>query len=266
MIKTDTLHCGYCGGHVELPEDPAAVVASCPFCNRTFSIPDELLKAREENLNRIQADKRRAEENDARERANQEARRQLRWRLATIVVPILLISAGVTALIVYIQSQVASSQSALPSPSRSLPQNMPAASPPAPPPPEYSTDPDKTGATQVAARMKALYESGCRSIVHVAKQANGDIAWTPQFPDSKRADCLMVFAMTGYPENVLDLKMITPFGEPMPGPPPGPVIEHLFCGDTGGAHPLSVTATNGAPYTFAAIGCPRRLARKMRQK
>lgn len=131
---------------------------------------------------------------------------------------------------------------------------------------ETRTDAVSTGSAAVAARMKELYNTGCKNVVHSAKPARDDIKWTPDFPKSKRGECLVVLAATGIAENPLTIGITTPFGEVLPTPAPTTSLEYILCGETGGPHPITVTPATAAQYTFAAVGCPRRVAKKLIKK
>jgi hypothetical protein len=118
-------------------------------------------------------------------------------------------------------------------------------------------DPNYTGQAYVAARMKALYAAGCTHVVHPAEVIETGIKWTPNLSESKTANCLHLLAATGAPGNTLTLSMQTPFGEQVRVPPPGNAIDFLFCGTSGGPHPITVMPAADDYYTFAAVDCPR---------
>ncbi len=124
------------------------------------------------------------------------------------------------------------------------------------------TDDKSTGAAAVAARMKQLYKQGCTHIVDEAQRYDSQITFTPDMAKSKTANCLHMVAATGIQGNTLTMTMTTPFGENVAVPPPGNFIDFLFCGETGGKHPVTITPAANEYFTFAAIDCPRKGRKK----
>jgi hypothetical protein len=127
-------------------------------------------------------------------------------------------------------------------------------------------DPRSTGQAAVAARMKQLYARGCRHIVHPAERLDTGIRWVPKLANSHNANCLHVLVMTGARDNALTVTMKTPFGEQVALPGPGPVIDFRYCSRSGGPHPITITPSTDAFYTFAAVDCPRGAKRRRRPR
>jgi hypothetical protein len=129
-----------------------------------------------------------------------------------------------------------------------------------------SEDPVSTGLNVVAARMKELYAAGCTHVLYPAEPTDVAFEWTPELSKSKQANCLQILAATGSATNVLTMSMTTPFGELVPVPAPAKLIDFLYCGETGGPHKIVFTPSDKDLYTFAAVDCPRHVARKLLEK
>lgn len=225
--------CEHCGASLELPADPAALDAECPFCARHTTLPREILALRQPKVVHV---------------ASPPPSSPVAGLVAIGVVLVLGIVAS--SLILHRSHPVetvtttTATRATEPGPR----------TPPPPPRAVNPTDRRTTGEAAVSERLTELHARGCKDVILAPAQTSGEQTVDTKFVLNGR--CITVLAITGAPQNVLTLTMSTPLGAPIETPAPSTHIEVTVCPKMAGQHPTRILPATDDTYTVAAIECP----------
>ncbi len=243
--------CSRCGAVQNLPEDLSALATRCPFCGQENAIPAEQLRLRTEQERARSAKEEREREIAASQQTQRTASRTI------LLVVTLVVALPVLGSIVFVVLASRAPSTAVPPINITVPSAVTVVPPRPRPPPDSRA----TGADQTTARMKNLYQLGCKNVVMPPAEAVGERTLKADFVVD--GTCVRLLVITGAPDNTLSLAMKTPFGEKIDTPPPSTDIDFTYCPKTAGPHPTTITpAVEDAPYTVAAVECPGSLSKK----
>lgn len=223
--------CTHCGASLEVPTDEDATSARCPYCAKTTLLPKDFIALR---------------------RKGPTAPAQPSWGMP-MALAVALVVGSLGALVFYLRAAspaVAEVQASPAPPIVAVPPalaEVPTATAPA--------DPRPSGDARATAILKELHARGCARVLLPPSTSSGE-----QTVDTRLVGdgtCVHVVAVSGTPGNVLELRMKTPLGEPLRTPTPSAEIRFEICPKMAGAYPTTIVPSGGAPYTVAAIECPR---------
>jgi hypothetical protein len=222
--RVQPILCQRCGAAIGLPDDLAAVSATCSYCGYTSMLPQELVRARHARAAELRAQHEAAERaRHLQERGAREARAEQRaWiGVALPIAGTVLIGIAIAGFSVW--------------------QAMKPKKPPGP-----------AGEPEIATRMKELDALGCKHVVLQPKTQTQATGMTLTMP---KGNCVKVLARSGSKDNPLTLVLKTPLGASV-APPAGTSLEVDHCAEQEGAHTVNVEPKTDDPFTTAAIECP----------
>ncbi|MBX3218766.1 MAG: hypothetical protein KF850_42565 [Labilithrix sp.] len=226
--------CRNCGAALDLPHDESALDARCAFCGKRTPLPQEILKAR---LRKNDDDKDVVV-------AAPPAPNVMVMVAAGAALGLAVI--GVVAFAALRGASPPRAEVAEPAPTVPLATAPPTAEPPAKRP---------TGREVADARLDALRVRGCGEILLAPSETSGEQTIETKFALNGR--CVAVLAVSGEPDNTLQLTMRTARGARVETPPPSAQIEFTYCPVVAGVHPTHISPKTDGTYTVAAVECPK---------
>jgi hypothetical protein len=119
----------------------------------------------------------------------------------------------------------------------------------------FASDAETTGMARVGERLKQLMAHGCYEISFAAATFSDDRKLTTTLD---AGTCFDVLAATGLPDNLIQSKVTTPFGENIaPLPEPGTDLEIPYCAKTAGPHVIELSPSIDGPFSIAVAICAR---------
>ncbi len=119
----------------------------------------------------------------------------------------------------------------------------------------FATDADTTGMARVGSRLKQMMAHGCYEISFAAATFSDERKLTTPLDAGM---CLDVLAATGLPDNLIQAKVTTPFGENVgPLPPAGTDLEIPYCATAAGPHVIELSPAIDGPFSIAVAICSR---------
>lgn len=119
----------------------------------------------------------------------------------------------------------------------------------------FASDPESTGRARVGERLKQLMSHGCYEISFAAATFSDQRKLTTSL---EAGTCFDVLAATGLPDNLIQAKVSTPFGESVgPLPPPGTDLEIPYCATAAGPHVVELSPAIDGPFSIAVAICRR---------
>ncbi|MBX3200058.1 MAG: hypothetical protein KF894_18130 [Labilithrix sp.] len=229
--------CRNCGAALDLPHDESALDARCAFCGKRTPLPQEILTAR--------------------------LRKNDDGKSVVVVAPsapgvTLMVTAGAGLGLVLIAAVVFTVVRGG-SPSRAGTAEPAPTAPPATAPPTAEPPAKRPTGREVAdARLDALRARGCGEILLAPSETSGEQTIETKFALNGR--CVAVLAVSGEPDNALQLTMRTARGARIETPPPSAQIELTYCPVVAGVHPTHISPKTDGTYTVAAVECPKSAA------
>ena len=128
----------------------------------------------------------------------------------------------------------------------------------------FGSDPNTTGMAQVSARLKQRMAHGCYEISLAASTFSEEQKLTTTLESGV---CFDVLTATGVPDNAIQAKVSTPFGENVtPLPAPGTDLEIPYCATAAGPHVVELSPAIDGPFSIAIAICNRNALPKILPK
>jgi hypothetical protein len=119
----------------------------------------------------------------------------------------------------------------------------------------FANDAATTGMTRVGARLKQLMTHGCYEVSLAASTFSDERKLTTPLDAGM---CFDVLAATGVPDNLIQAKISTPFGESVaPLPAPAINLEIPYCAAAAGPHVVELSPAIDGPFSIAIAICNR---------
>ncbi|HWZ89039.1 MAG TPA: hypothetical protein VNW92_09315 [Polyangiaceae bacterium] len=119
----------------------------------------------------------------------------------------------------------------------------------------FASDANTTGMTRVSERLKHLMSHGCYEISLAAATFSDERKLTTPL---ETGTCFDVLAATGVPDNLIQAKVTTPFGEDIaPLPAPTTDLEIPYCAAVAGPHVVELSPAIDGPFSIAIAICNR---------
>jgi hypothetical protein len=119
----------------------------------------------------------------------------------------------------------------------------------------FANDAETTGMARVGERLKQLMAHGCYEISFAAATFSDERKLTTPL---EAGTCFDVLAATGLPDNLIQAKITTPFGENVaPLPEPRTDLEIPYCAKTAGPHVVELSPAIDGPFSIAVAICAR---------
>lgn len=255
--------CEVCGAPLSAPGDDGVLTVTCAHCRHEQVLPDADRRRQVQERQRAQAEqerqRRKAEEAHA--SAVRSSSRLSLWITLGGFAFALVITA-ITAGPGLLQAWTAvESIGALPPPPTTIPvQPVVPSAPPVviavtpPPPPRDPALLAEAARTRLGAQMRERVAAGCRRVIMPPDVVTGPKSMTATMVMNRQ--CIDILAVAGAPETTLTVTMSSPFGEPIPAPPPAAELELRHCPTVAGPHPVRIEPSSADPYAVAAIECP----------
>lgn len=128
----------------------------------------------------------------------------------------------------------------------------------------FGSDATTTGMTRVGARLKQLMAHGCYQISFAASTFTDERKLTTPLDAGM---CFDLLAASGVPDNLIQAKLTTPFGEDV-GPLPAATtnLEIPYCATAAGPHVVELTPAVDGPFSIAIAICNRNALPKLLPK
>jgi hypothetical protein len=239
------LTCTGCGCSLELPADLTAVYINCPSCGTDNVLNPILIQARQRQFDQwlLQSERGKLVEQQRLMQQRVLAARRAASRRNTVivlvVVGIILVLPAVVVVALFMLG-IAFGNKAI--------HSM-----------KEAQDPKRNGMPAIVSEIRKKHAEGCERVVIDPTVHFGSGA-TLQLPPQTNQTCVHLLGATSAPAASLTLEPSSQFPLATKLPEPAATFDYRFCTEGTQSYDFRVRSDGNAPFTLAAVACPRTVA------